>query len=236
MVNYISNTIVKILLQTPSGIAVAFCTYILLYIVKVVDHLLDFLKRQGLDLYLHFADERICSQREELTCPAFQLVCGIAESRILISWVSPKGGLTKSSALAQASEAHPSLFPMEWKQRDFYLPDAIMLHFNHMEGIVGPASFLIELHVSCQAFKPHLENKVKWQSELKKCTSTLLAFSAEAKIQNPRMLHRMGFWSSINTKELFTPLPIAGITTRAQFFSTKLRFILKTFLFSITVG
>lgn len=42
-----------------------------------------------------------------------------------------------------------------------YLSDAIMLHFNHVEGVVGPASLLIKLHISCQAFKPHLERKAK---------------------------------------------------------------------------
>lgn len=42
-----------------------------------------------------------------------------------------------------------------------YLSDAIMFHFNHMEGVVGPASLLIKLHISCQAFKPHLGRKAK---------------------------------------------------------------------------
>lgn len=132
---------------------------------------------------------------------------GIAESRILISWVSPKGGLTKPSTLARASEPKGFLpsgcHHASFQSHGGYNWSGVLSHWT--------ARFLSGLQTA-----PGKQSQVA-TNELIRCTSSLLAFSAEVKIQNPRMLHRMRSWSSINTKELFTPLPIAGITTRAQF-------------------
>lgn len=38
-----------------------------------------------------------------------------------------------------------------------YLANPVMLHFNHVEGIVGPAPFLVKLHVSGQTFESYLQ-------------------------------------------------------------------------------
>lgn len=38
-----------------------------------------------------------------------------------------------------------------------YLSDPIVLHLNHMEGVVGPASFLVKLNVARQPFKTDLK-------------------------------------------------------------------------------
>lgn len=38
-----------------------------------------------------------------------------------------------------------------------YLSDPIVFHLNHMQGVVGPASFLIKLNVARQSFKTDLK-------------------------------------------------------------------------------
>lgn len=38
-----------------------------------------------------------------------------------------------------------------------YLSDPIVFHLNHMEGVVGPSSFLVKLNVARQSFKADLK-------------------------------------------------------------------------------
>lgn len=35
-----------------------------------------------------------------------------------------------------------------------------MLHFDHVEGIVGPAPFLVKLHISGQTFESYLQTEL----------------------------------------------------------------------------
>lgn len=35
-----------------------------------------------------------------------------------------------------------------------------MLHFDHVEGIIGPAPFLVKLHVSGQTFESYLQTEL----------------------------------------------------------------------------
>lgn len=44
-----------------------------------------------------------------------------------------------------------------WGHSLFYLSDPIVFHLNHMEGVVGPASFLVKLDVARQSFKTDLK-------------------------------------------------------------------------------
>lgn len=44
-----------------------------------------------------------------------------------------------------------------WGQCLLYLSDPIVFHLNHVEGVVGPASFLVKLNIARQSLKTDLK-------------------------------------------------------------------------------
>lgn len=45
-----------------------------------------------------------------------------------------------------------------WGQCLLYLSDPVVFHLNHVQGVVGPASFLVKLNVARQSLKTDLKH------------------------------------------------------------------------------
>lgn len=177
--------------------------------------------------------EWIDTQRKELICSTSQLVSGRGKSKILSACVSSKryspgrwahntfnAGLSLLSALSS---------PWNGRKGVRYLSDAIMLHFNHMEGVVGRAAFLIKLHVSCQAFKPYLEGKAKcWimNSDIVLHSCLFVFFSYWSYNPAPKNVT----WDEVLEWSEYQTLYIVAQSSHplsTVLFPTKLKFILK---------